>query len=181
MERVSQEREQVRAEIAALQQRLEVLEADHQQLLKLQATLTGEPVAAERPPLSITTDDVEAGPKTSARVPRPRSAKAPASARAGRRGAKKTGRGEPTWGEILLSYLEGQQQPLSVAEITNGVSAAHLARTVQATAVRTTLEGLVARGKVQRSKQGRSVAYSLVGRQVASEQGLADVASSESA
>ncbi|MEU8547650.1 hypothetical protein AB0C81_11705 [Streptomyces roseoverticillatus] len=183
IERVSQEREQVRTEISTLQQRLETLESDHQQLLKLQATLTGEPVAAVEPSPAATTAEPEAGKKTGAKVPRPRSSQPPARAQADRRG-KKAARGEATWGEILLSYLAEQQGPQSVAEITNGVSAAHPARTVQATVVRNTLEALVARGKVQRSKQARSVAYSVAGRQDGvgqAEQKQADVEPSEPA
>ncbi|MBF6048481.1 hypothetical protein GO001_25280 [Streptomyces sp. NRRL B-1677] len=160
IERVSKEREQVRSEISALQQRLETLEADHQQLLKLQVTLTGEPVATVQPSPSDAAVEPEADKKPDAKVPRPRSSQPPAPARAGRRGTK-AARGEVTWGEIVSSYLAGQQGPQSVAEITNGVSAAHPARTVQATVVRNTLEALVARGKAQRSKQGRSVNYSV--------------------
>ncbi|PSJ30605.1 hypothetical protein B7P34_00935 [Streptosporangium nondiastaticum] len=187
IERVSQEREQVRAEISALQQRLGTLESDHQQLLKLRATLTGEPVApvaaVEPSPSGTAAEPEEAGKKAGAKVPRPRSSQPPARARADRRG-KKAAPGEATWGEVLLSYLAEQQGPQSVAEITNGVSAAHPARTVQATVVRNTLEALVARGKVQRSKQARSVAYSMAPRQGGAaqpEQKQEDVKSSKSA
>ncbi|MFF4219271.1 hypothetical protein [Streptomyces nondiastaticus] len=190
IERVSQEREQVRAEISALQQRLGTLESDHQQLLKLRATLTGEPVAAvaavaavEPSPSGTAAEPEEAGKKAGAKVPRPRSSQPPARARADRRG-KKAAQGEATWGEVLLSYLAEQQGPQSVAEITNGVSAAHPARTVQATVVRNTLEALVARGKVQRSKQARSVAYSMAPQQGGAaqpEQKQEDVKSSKSA
>ncbi|MEX2981270.1 hypothetical protein [Streptomyces sp. C36] len=164
IERVSQEREQVRAEISVLQQRLETLEADHQQLLQLRATLTGEPVATAQSSSGGTAAEPEAGRNTGAKVPRPRSSQPPARGRAHRRGTQ-AGRGEATWGEIALSYLTGQQGPQSVAEITHGVSTAHPARTVQATVVRNTLEALVARGKVQRSKQARSVTYSVARRQ----------------
>ncbi|WP_424886956.1 hypothetical protein [Streptomyces sp. XH2] len=183
IERVSKEREQVRAEISALQQRLETLESDHQQLLKLQATLTGEPVAAVEPSPSAAAAEPEAGGKAGAKVPRPRSSQPPARARADRRG-KKAAQREATWGEVLLSYLAAQQGPQSVAEITNGVSAAHPARTVQATVVRNTLEALVARGKVQRSKQARSVAYSMAPQQDGTarpEQKQADAGPSERA
>ncbi|MGK5543864.1 hypothetical protein ACSNOH_03860 [Streptomyces sp. URMC 127] len=165
IERVAQEREQVRTEISALQKRLETLEADHRQLLKLRTTLTGEPAAATQPSPADSADEPETSRKAGAKVPRPRTSQPPARARADRRATKKAGRGEATWGEILLSYLAGQQGPQSVAEITNGVSAAHPARTVQGAVVRNTLEALVARGKVQRGKQGRSVTYVLTQQQ----------------
>ncbi|MGK5728578.1 hypothetical protein [Streptomyces sp. URMC 124] len=222
IERVSQEREHVRTEISALQQRLETLEADHRQLLQLRATLTGEPAAAAQRPApegaaaqpkssaskagepraderktgeskagqskagesktgdsktgdsktgDSKTGDSKAGERKTgekagagAKVPRPRSSQPAARARVERRGAK-AGRGEVTWGELLLSYLAGEQEPKSVAEITHGVSTAHPARTVQAAVVRNTLEALVAQDKVQRRKQARSVTYSVVGQQ----------------
>ncbi|WP_058043832.1 hypothetical protein [Streptomyces roseifaciens] len=162
--RVSEEREKVREEIAGLQQRLETLEADHRQLLQMQSALTSAPatvveVSSGRP----------GGRKKSVKVPRPRASQAPARARAARPEVK-VGRTEATWGEIVLSYLTGQQGPQSVAEITNGVIAAHPARKVQATVLRNTLEGLVARGRVQRAKQKGSVTYSMVAHEGAAEQ-----------
>ncbi|MEU1375471.1 hypothetical protein ABZ442_17680 [Streptomyces triculaminicus] len=154
IERVTQEREQVLTEISELQQRLKTLEADHQQLLKLRATLTGEPTAMA--PLSPGGTD---GRNVGAEVPQPRSPQSAAQAQARHRGTT-AGRGEATWGEIILAYLAGQQGPQPVADIADGVSSAHPARTVKATVVRNTLEALVAQGKVQRRKQARSVAYS---------------------
>ncbi|MFF7727085.1 hypothetical protein [Streptomyces sp. NPDC008001] len=183
IERVSQEREQVRAEISALQERLETLEADHQQLLKLQATLTGQLAATAQPSAGGTAAEPEAGRNTGAKVPRPRTSQSPEGGRSPRRGTK-AGRRDTTWGEIVLAYLAGQQGPQSVAEIAHGVSTADPARTVQATVVRNTLEALVARGKVQRSKQARSVAYSVAGQKegtARSKQKQADVEPPESA
>ncbi|MFI9311037.1 hypothetical protein [Streptomyces triculaminicus] len=155
IERVTQEREQVRAEISGLEQRLKTLEADHQQLLKLQASLTGEP-AAMAPP----SPGGAVGKEPGVEVPRPRSSQPAAHAGARRRGTT-AGRGEATWGEIILAYLAGQQgPPQPVADIAHGVSSAHPERTVQEPVVRNTLESLVAKGKVQRRKQARSVTYS---------------------
>ncbi|MFI9311383.1 hypothetical protein [Streptomyces triculaminicus] len=160
IERVSQEREHVRAEISALQQRLEALEADQQQLLSLQAMLVNASATKAVTPPAGMAEGPKANRNTGTKVPSPRSPQPVAPARARRRGTK-AGRGEATWGEIVLSYLAGQKEPQSVADITQGVSAAHPARTVQATVVRNTLEALVAQDKVQRRKQARSVTYSM--------------------
>ncbi|MFI9307149.1 BlaI/MecI/CopY family transcriptional regulator [Streptomyces triculaminicus] len=159
IKRVTQEREQVRAEILDLQQRLKTLEADHQQLLKLQVALTREPAAPVPPSPGGTT-----GRDLGTEVPRPRSPQTASRAQARHRGAT-AGRGETTWGEIILAYLAGQQEPQPVVDIVDGVSSAHPARTVKATVVRNTLEALVAKGRVQRRKQARSVTYSAARRQ----------------
>lgn len=45
----------------------------------------------------------------------------------------KAGRGETIWSQVLLSYLDGQEESQSVSEITLGVSAARPERTVKAT------------------------------------------------
>ncbi|WP_144440689.1 hypothetical protein [Streptomyces roseifaciens] len=117
--------------------------------------------------------------KKRAKFPRPHASQAPTRARAAHHEVE-GGRAEATWGEIVLSYLAGQQGPQSVAEITNGVGAAHPERTVQATVSRSTLEGLVARGKVQRAKQKGSVTYSMVAHEGAAEQAGQEQAPAES-
>ncbi|MEU3948780.1 hypothetical protein [Streptomyces sp. NPDC029526] len=62
--------------------------------------------------------------------------------------------------ELVQEHLAGQQEPRSAAEIAEALAAARPGRTVKTTVVRSTLEGLVARNRAQRSKQGSSVFYS---------------------
>lgn len=65
----------------------------------------------------------------------------------------------PTLVDIVREHLNAQSEPRSAAEITNALGKAHPERTIKATVVRTTLEGLVAKNQAHRSKQGTSVFY----------------------
>lgn len=66
---------------------------------------------------------------------------------------------KPTLVELIHDHLSGQSEPRSAAEITSTLSGSHPERGIKATVVRTTVEGLVAKGRAQRSKQGTSVYY----------------------
>ncbi|MGW1893824.1 hypothetical protein ACWCP6_26760 [Streptomyces sp. NPDC002004] len=76
------------------------------------------------------------------RAPRPRSA------------------GTPTLRELVSGVLGGQSEPRSAAEVTSALTEAHPERRIQPTVVRNTLEALVAKGHVHRTKQQKSVFYS---------------------
>ncbi|GAA4811932.1 hypothetical protein [Streptomyces ziwulingensis] len=65
----------------------------------------------------------------------------------------------PTLGALIHSLLATQGEPRSAAEVATALGEAHPERPVKTTVVRNTLEGLVAKGQVQRSKQGTSVFY----------------------
>ncbi|MGW1723456.1 hypothetical protein ACWCQK_11075 [Streptomyces sp. NPDC002306] len=65
----------------------------------------------------------------------------------------------PTLVDIVREHLNAQSEPRSAAEITNALGKAHPERSIKATVVRTTLEGLVAKNQAHRSKQGTSVFY----------------------
>ncbi|MFJ8010697.1 hypothetical protein [Streptomyces fagopyri] len=71
--------------------------------------------------------------------------------------------GKPTLVELIHDHLSRQSEPRSAAEITSTLSETHPERGVKATVVRTTVEGLVAKGRAQRSKQGTSVYYTAAG------------------
>jgi hypothetical protein len=94
-------------------------------------------------------------------------AKAARTARTGSAGtrAKKApgGASAPTLVTLVREYLAQQSEPLSAAEITAALTRTHPERTVRPTVVRTTAEGLVAKGQAHRSKQGTSVFYTAVG------------------
>ncbi|WP_394428324.1 hypothetical protein [Streptomyces sp. SGAir0957] len=67
---------------------------------------------------------------------------------------------QPTLVTLVQEYLKEQKEPRSAAELADALAAAHPERTFKKPVVRTTVEGLVAKGLAQRSKQGSSVFYS---------------------
>ncbi|WP_393071907.1 hypothetical protein [Streptomyces sp. LN704] len=109
-----------------------------------EAVKTTKPVKAVK---AVKTTPSSAGAKAAAKTPAP----APAAA------------GKPTLVELIHDHLSGQSEPRSAAEITSTLSETHPERGIKATVVRTTVEGLVAKGRAQRSKQGTSVYYTAAG------------------
>ncbi|WP_030593213.1 hypothetical protein [Streptomyces globisporus] len=153
------EQERVRTELARLQDELVRLEESEQVLTKMQEVLGGTPKQATKQ---------RKGGKGAA-VPAARGSDrkktaGKAAASAGRKASKKTvspkKAGEPTWLELTTAYLGGQSEPRSAAEVAASLTEAHPERTVQVTVVRNSLEQGVAQGRLERSKQGRSVFYS---------------------
>ncbi|MFE0044303.1 hypothetical protein [Streptomyces albireticuli] len=65
----------------------------------------------------------------------------------------------PTLVSLVREVLGRQSEPRSAAEIAAAVAEARPDRTIKPTVVRTTVEGLVAKGQAQRTKQGTSVFY----------------------
>ncbi|MFF5839626.1 hypothetical protein ACFY7V_33750 [[Kitasatospora] papulosa] len=158
------EQERVRAELARLQGELQQLEESEKVLVKMQEVLggTGEPASGRG----------ESGKK--AQVPAARRGKGASGQQKPSRKAKPSkagskavavktaspkGSGEETWAALAGSYLAGQSEPKSAAEVAAALTEAHPQRKVQATVVRNSLEQGVARGLLERSKQGRSVYY----------------------
>lgn len=160
------EQEGVRAELARLQDELRQLEESEQVLVKMQAVLTDAGAPA--------TERGKGAKKAS--VPAARRGKnAPGQQKVSRKTqpSKKTGTkgssaksapamsaGEETWAALVGSYLADQGGPKSAAEVTAALAEAYPQRKVQAPVVRNALEQGVARGVLERSKQGRSVYYS---------------------
>jgi hypothetical protein len=66
---------------------------------------------------------------------------------------------QPKLVDLVRGHLAEQSEPRSAAEIATALGQAHPDRTIKATVIRTTLEGLVARTQAQRTKQGSSVYY----------------------
>ncbi|MEV6003957.1 hypothetical protein AB0M25_33030 [Streptomyces griseomycini] len=188
LERNVKEQERVAAEIAALQEQLTVLQRDHAVLVNMQQALgiapaPAEPVAApgdgavsdgatvpaprRRSRAASGAGRPKRGKKASAASPRAASGKsvrASSGAGADRTGAdgpktdgpKSDG---PKLVELVRRHLAEQTEPRSAAEITAALGEAHPERPVRTTVVRSTLEGLVARNRAQRTKQGTSVFY----------------------
>ncbi|MEU5313634.1 hypothetical protein [Streptomyces sp. NPDC021562] len=157
LDRNVKEQERVSEELAALQEQLATLRRDHTVLVNMQQAL-GASTAAPEP---ARTD--------SAVVPSPRRKPAPASG--ARRPAKKAPaqepRGKKTAGttaqpklvDLIHQHVAGQSEPRSAAEIAEALRQAHSGRAIDTKVVRTTLENLVAKSRVHRTKQGSSVFY----------------------
>ncbi|MEU5902432.1 BlaI/MecI/CopY family transcriptional regulator [Streptomyces venezuelae] len=178
------EQERIGAEVAALQEQLQALENDHAVLLSMQQALgspdtaTGDTKQSARrkkavPAPRTSTNNSRAtrskktavaakdkaatdAPKTTAKRSATPKASSKATPKASSKAAPKTG---PTLVELIADHLGQQQEPRSAAEIATALDKALPDRTVKTTVVRTTVEGLVAKGRVQRSKQGSSVFY----------------------
>ncbi|MEU3739730.1 hypothetical protein AB0E78_21945 [Streptomyces sp. NPDC032198] len=183
LEANSKEQERLGVEMTALQEQLHALQSDHAVLLSMQQALgsSGTPAATAKKASTRASTGKKAVPaprastnnSTAARTKKPTATKAKAKD-AAKEGAKnkavkaapKTATkksAEPTTGptlvELIDSHLSKQSEPRSAAEITTALAQDRPDRTIKTTVVRTTVEGLVAKGRAQRTKQGSSVFY----------------------
>ncbi|WP_221350789.1 hypothetical protein [Streptomyces beigongshangae] len=115
---------------------------------------------------AIPTDSADAG------------AAAPKPAAAGSAAAKSAAV-KPTLVELIREHLGRQSEPRSSAEIATALAEAHPEREIKPKVVRTTVEGLVAKGQVQRTKQGSSVFYTTSGSTTAPTGAAADAATEQ--
>ncbi|MEU0211217.1 hypothetical protein [Streptomyces canus] len=156
------EQERLSGEIEALQGQLAALRDDHAVLLNMQQIL-GTPATAGSP--ATPPGAAVPAPRKKAAAPDKRTgtrkSTAPAGKRTGKKAAAKasTERSGPTLVDLVREYLADTREPRSAAEISTELGRQHPERTIKATVVRTTLEGLVARNQAQRTKQGTSVFY----------------------
>ncbi|MFF7756126.1 hypothetical protein ACFZCP_44715 [Streptomyces sp. NPDC007971] len=184
------EQERLSGEIQDLRQQLAALEQDHTVLLKIQQALAlpaspaaPEPESESGPsePSSAAPESRSAAPERTsvAAVPAPRKktaaksggaskrarakkSPAPQRERAGRKSAAPETASPsalPTLVDLVRGHLADQVEPRSAAEVTAALAQQHPERAARTTVVRSTLEGLVARNQAQRSKQGTSVFY----------------------
>jgi hypothetical protein len=162
LERNLKEQERLSGEIEALQGQLAALRHDHTVLLNIQQVLGTPPPAASS---GAPAEAVVPAPRKRAGARDERSGTRKAAAPSRRRTATKAaGKASPersgaTLVELVREHLAGQKEPRSAAEISTALGGQHPERTIKATVVRTTLEGLVARNQAQRTKQGTSVFY----------------------
>ncbi|MFJ6217202.1 hypothetical protein ACIQGZ_28300 [Streptomyces sp. NPDC092296] len=84
------------------------------------------------------------------------------AARTGAKGSAKGKPGQPLLGDIFLTLLSGHDEPRLAKELREELLERHPGRTPTPQVVRNTLESLVAKGRIQRHKQQRSVMYSVV-------------------
>ncbi|MET8413863.1 hypothetical protein ABZV34_38605 [Streptomyces sp. NPDC005195] len=189
LERNTKEQERIGAEVVALQELLEALRRDQSLLVSLRRTLGDEAPAPAGAKAAEAAATVASVPRQTSGEPKSKPAKqqkkaapakaasvkaapakaasvkaAPAKAAPAKSAAKAPeAAGKPTLVELIHDHLSRQSEPRSAAEITSTLSETHPERGVKATVVRTTVEGLVAKGRAQRSKQGTSVYYTAAG------------------
>ncbi|MFJ9871322.1 BlaI/MecI/CopY family transcriptional regulator [Streptomyces sp. NPDC101165] len=167
LERNIKEQERITAELTALQHQLANLQQDHTVLVSMQQALGVPPTAPE--PASAGSTSVPSPRKKTTPAPgtrrpaktaaaqQPRAKKQPGTKPAAEKAAAKSTR--PTLVDLIHRHLTEQSEPRSAAEVAEGLGHAHPDRNIATNVVRTTLESLVAKSLVQRTKQGRSVFY----------------------
>ncbi|MBM9438189.1 hypothetical protein [Actinacidiphila bryophytorum] len=94
-----------------------------------------------------------------ATVPAPREPEAAAAPEEHRHRAKAP---QALLGDLLAGLLEGHDEPRHAKELREELMDEHPDRSPTPQVVRNTLESLVAKGRIRRHKQRRSVLYSLV-------------------
>lgn len=177
IERNAKEQERIGAEISALQEQLLALQHDQTVLVTMQKALGAGltklgPDGAAVPPARRDKDATEPRPGKRTRVHKTGEGRPDLSAtassgktpnRSGSKGSAVKGAvaeaAQPTLVELLRRHLTEQSEPRSAAEASAALSQAHPGRRVTTNVVRTTLEGLVAKGHAHRTKQGSSVFY----------------------
>ncbi|MGW2015259.1 hypothetical protein [Streptomyces sp. NPDC001927] len=140
----------VQAQIQSLQEQLVSLKADHELLMSVSAAL-GDALTTAK----ATVPAQSAGETVAKTSPRPKTAakKRPAVRKEEEKGAALT--------SLILGYLSEQSEPRNTSEILRCLAEAHPKRQISDPLVRTSAERLVARGKLERSKQGSSVYYTV--------------------
>ncbi|MFI9219394.1 hypothetical protein [Streptomyces werraensis] len=147
-----------------LAEKLKMLEQEEALLVDILALAERYEASSDRSPLPEQTQ----GAPELIREPGPRSV---SSGRAARRAAL-TGKGstggaakgksrQPLLGDLLMGLLEGHSEPRPAKELRDELLQKHPDRNPTPQVVRNTLEALVAKGRIRRHKQQRSVTYTL--------------------
>jgi hypothetical protein len=164
LERNAKEQERIAADIEALQEQLRARQHDHTVLVTMQQAL-GDTLpttaATQAVPRQAPPTPQHSKPKKTARATGTTTKKTtPKKTTAKTAPAKTTTTAtKPSLVDLIHGHLEQQNQPHSAADITTALTQAHPDRTIKTTVVRTTLENLVAKSRVHRTKQGSSVFY----------------------
>ncbi|MFC9636216.1 hypothetical protein ACFTY8_45285 [Streptomyces mirabilis] len=169
LERNAKEQERIGQEIETLQEQLHALQHDHTVLVNMQQALGSANPAAEADtaaapsvPHQVSAEPKQSKPKkASATNAKKTASKKPAAKDSSAKAptATATATAKPTLVDLIRGHLEQAGEPRSAAEISAALTQAHPDRSVKATVVRTTLEGLVAKSHAHRAKQGSSVFY----------------------
>ncbi|MCF3134670.1 hypothetical protein [Streptomyces olivochromogenes] len=173
LERNAQEQERLVSEVAALQERLETLRGNQVLLANMQQALgdvegSGGTLPQAGPGVPVPS---QGGVGSGAARPEADRGEQSTSERAvssaGSAVAAPGGRSTPTLRDLVVGYLSEQGRPCSALVVTDALSEAYRDRGIKITVVRSTLEAMVAKGQVRRSKQGKSVFYTAVAASVA--------------
>ncbi|MFI6341119.1 hypothetical protein [Streptomyces sp. NPDC050535] len=165
LERNTKEQERISTEVAVLQKQLASLQSNQVMLANLQQTLGAEsPAATSAEPAGSAAATAPVPRQALVRKTKSRNAAALKPAETAARNGTKAPTAaavtkQPTLVELIRRHLGLQSEPRSAAEITTGLTQAHPDRDIKSKVVRVTVEGLVAKGSVQRAKQGNSVFY----------------------
>ncbi len=178
LDRNTKEQERIGAEVVALEEQLRALRHDQTLLAELQRALGGDGSAQAAPNAGAGAAPASSVPRQATAAKRKKaattkSAAKPTATKTTRSGAPKTAAGsaavkpdtakpaaaQPTLVELIREHLGRQSEPRSSAEVATALAEAHPEREIKPKVVRTTVEGLVAKGQVQRTKQGSSVYY----------------------
>ncbi|MGW6413180.1 BlaI/MecI/CopY family transcriptional regulator [Streptomyces vinaceus] len=151
------EQERIAAEITALEGRLSELRRGHALLFGVARPLDSKK-STESTAMQIDVGRAEADAPTSAahRGSWPESYHAPEPLKINTAPSRKS----PTLGDTMVDLLNQCGDPQSVTEITEALMRSRPERKAKKTVIRTTLENLVAKGRVERIKQDRAVFYS---------------------
>jgi hypothetical protein len=165
VQQVADDLQRVSTQIAELRTRIAELEGDRRLLAALRDTLGAPP-------------DVESSDASSSEIPLPPalpqprgSVSAQTSSKTPRRkapgGARKAAAGTraaavPSLNSLVLGLMARQREPRLAAEVAAEMAVVHPERPASAPVIRNTLEALVAKGSLERDRQGRSVYYSSV-------------------
>ncbi|MGW7049505.1 BlaI/MecI/CopY family transcriptional regulator [Streptomyces avermitilis] len=170
LERNTKERERIGSEIEALQEQLRALQHNHTVLVSVQQALGGESAAAAEPAAKANGAAAPSVPAQASAQSKRNKPKKTVATSAKKTAAKKpttkassakapTTAAKPTLVDLIRGHLAEQSEPRSAAEITSALAQTHSDRGIKVTVVRNTLEGLVAKSHVHRTKQGASVFY----------------------
>ncbi|MBO1329922.1 hypothetical protein [Streptomyces sp. VRA16 Mangrove soil] len=154
-------RRSISDDIAALQERLAVLEGNQALLLRMRESLG--PAGATAPEDTVSTPAAAAeAPSETAKPTRARRTTGAKETSAKKKPASSRGDTRPqgpSLVDLLKQQLRGYDEPRSAAEITDDLGKAHPERSFQTKVVRNTLEALVAKSGAERTRQKRSVYY----------------------
>ncbi|MFD9902690.1 hypothetical protein [Streptomyces sp. NPDC059063] len=167
VEQVASELEENRRRQEELAQQMELLKQEETLLtdiLTLAERYEGFADASRLPEqaqdtAAVTKTNRRSGTAATARASVP-SGTAPTEA-APKRGAKGKS-SQPLLGDLLLTLLNGHDEPRLAKELRDELIEKHPSRNPTPQVVRNTLESLVAKGRIERHKQQRSVMYTVV-------------------
>ncbi|MFC8938963.1 hypothetical protein ACFT1B_12600 [Streptomyces griseoincarnatus] len=160
MEQAASDLEENRRQQQDLTARLDTLRQEERLLLNILSLAEDSPMVPEQAQGEEASSHVPSGsPVTQATAPRPGRSRTKRSGSGARRPGKQH---RPLLKDLLLDILKGYDEPRHAAELRDELVSKHPDRIPTPQVVRNTLESLVAKGLIERHKQGRSVMYTIV-------------------